>query len=89
MRGVVYLTAVKKDQSRMTRRGKDVQKLIAAITQLATDGSLPPRYGEHKLQGKWLGYWECHIENDWLVVYVTTEKLITVVRTGSHSDIFD
>ena len=33
---------------------------------------------------------ECHIQPDWLLVYmIEHEKLVlTLVRTGSHSDLF-
>lgn len=36
------------------------------------------------------GYRECHILNDWLLIYkIEKEKLVLVLsRTGSHSDLF-
>lgn len=89
MRDVVYLPALKKNQARMTRRGKNVQKLIDAVALLAIKGSLPSRYRAHKLQGEYLGYWECHMETDWLLVYALTEDTVIVYRTGSHTDLFE
>jgi len=89
MRDVVYLPALKKDQVRMTRRGKNVQKFVDAVTVLAEKGTLPSRYDAHKLQGEYLGYWECHLESDWLLVYALTPETVYVARTGSHTDLFE
>ncbi len=64
MRSVVYLPAVRKDQTRMSRRGQNVQKLLDAVNILVANETLPLRYNAHKLRGDWLGYWECHLAND-------------------------
>ena len=89
MRDVVYLPAIKKDQVRMTRRGKNVQKFIDAVTFLAEKGTLSSRYDAHKLQGEYLGYWECHLESDWLLVYTLTPETVVISRTGTHADLFE
>jgi mRNA interferase YafQ len=89
MRDVVYLPALKRDQVRMARRGKNVQKLTDVVTLLSVKGSLPSRYRAHKLQGEYLGYWECHLESDWLLVYALTPETVFVARTGTHSDLFE
>jgi mRNA interferase YafQ len=89
MRDVVYLPALKKDQVRMTRRGKDVQKLNDAVVFLAENGTLPVQYDAHKLHGEYAGYWECHLESDWLLVYTLTPETVVISRTGTHADIFE
>ncbi len=89
MRDVVYLSALKKDQVRMVRRGKDVQKLIDAVILLVVKGSLPNRYRAHKLSGEYLGCWECHLESDWLLVYALTNDAVVVYCTGTHADLFE
>ena len=37
------------------------------------------------------GVWECHIKPDWLLLYYKDEDVLTLtlVDTGSHSDIFN
>ncbi|WP_317132770.1 type II toxin-antitoxin system YafQ family toxin [Pedobacter sp. BS3] len=42
------------------------------------------------MSGNWDGYWECHIKPDWLLIWKQDEtiKLITLTRTGTHSDLF-
>jgi len=89
MRDVIYFPAIKKDQVRMTRRGKNVQKLNEAVIFLAEKGILPSRYDAHKLQGEYLGYWECHLESDWLLIYALTPETVFISRTGTHADLFE
>jgi mRNA interferase YafQ len=35
------------------------------------------------------GLWECHIEPDWLLIWDDAEDAIILVRTGTHTDLFD
>jgi len=80
---------VKKDQSRMARRGKNAEKLVKAIFYLKENGTLPVQYSAHKLQGEYAGYWECHLESDWLLLYVLMPETVYVARTGTHADLFE
>lgn len=89
MRDVVYLPALKKDQVCMTRRGKNVQKLNDTVIFLAEKGTLPSSYNAHKLHGEYLGYWECHLESDWLLIYALTPETVFIARTGTHVDLFE
>ncbi|WP_245988984.1 type II toxin-antitoxin system mRNA interferase toxin, RelE/StbE family [Pelobium manganitolerans] len=36
------------------------------------------------------GFWECHIQPDWLLIWQQDDSilLVTLVRTGAHSDLF-
>ncbi|HEO1387667.1 TPA: type II toxin-antitoxin system YafQ family toxin, partial [Legionella pneumophila] len=45
---------------------------------------------DHLLSGDWRGFRECHISPDWLLIYKNENelKLLRLVRTGSHSDLF-
>jgi len=43
---------------------------------------------EHPLQVEWKGYWDCHIEPDWVLLYKLTEDELRLARTGTHSDLF-
>ncbi|HEY1797333.1 MAG TPA: type II toxin-antitoxin system YafQ family toxin [Stellaceae bacterium] len=76
------------DLRRQRRRGKDVEELIAAVEQLAENGVLPEGYLSHPLSGDWKGVLECHIEPDWLLIYRATPDEITLIRTGTHRDLF-
>lgn len=64
--------------------------LDEVVTQLVEKGSLPPKNKPHKLTGNYKGFWECHILPDWLLIWEQDEtiRLITLTRTGTHSDLF-
>ena len=81
----------KKDLKLCQRRGCDMQNIRTALTYLQQDGQVPDSYLLHKLEGRnYKGFWECHIEPNWLLVYDVQEavSLIALVRTGTHSDLF-
>lgn len=79
-----------KDFELMIRQGKNIEKLKIIMRMLAREESLEPRHRNHKLTGDYTGHRECHIEPDWLLIYVVDikAKTITFVRIGSHSDLF-
>jgi mRNA interferase YafQ len=50
---------------------------------------LAAKYRNHKLVGNWVGYWECHLEPDWLLVYKIEGNTLILAAAGTHSDLFD
>lgn len=73
----------------MNKRGAQARKLSEVLELLAADQPLPERCRPHKLVGEWNGFWECHIELDWLLVYdLDDPDALTLVATGSHADLF-
>lgn len=77
-----------KDLEKSNRRKKDLSKLWNIIKLLIKNQSLPAKYRDHKLKGEYVGYRECHIEPDWLLIYKKTTTHLILARTGSHSDLF-
>lgn len=79
-----------KDLKSAKRRGKDLSKLDRLVSLLANGEPLDSSYRDHALIGNFIGYRECHIEPDWLLIYkISNKELILVLsRTGSHSDLF-
>lgn len=84
-------TRFRRDIKRMHRRGKDLEKIKGIIRLLVAQTPLPERMRDHVLVGDWQGYRECHIEPDWLLIYRSDAEAgtLTLVRTGSHADLFD
>lgn len=82
-------TQFKKDVKLAKRRGKNLAKLDELLQLLCAGLPLPAKNREHTLSGDWSGYRECHIEPDWLLIYVVVENDLILVRTGSHADLFD
>lgn len=80
----------KKDYKRAVKRHMNVQLLEAVIAALAMGETLPAKFKDHALEGEWAGFRECHIQPNWLLVYKIENGVLvlTLSRTGSHSDIF-
>ena len=79
----------KHDVKRQIKRGKDLALLKTVVTSLAEVGSLADTYHDHALIGGYRGSRECHLEPDWLLIYELTEDELILIRTGSHSDLFE
>jgi mRNA interferase YafQ len=83
-----YLKSFERELDRDKKRGKDLKKMRKIMDALLEERPLPPKNRNHKLKGEFKGYWECHVEPDWLLVYKKTETHIIFVRTDTHSDLF-
>ena len=61
-----------------------------AINKLIAGEALDTRYRNHPLQSEYSGCFECHIKSDLLLIYEIdeSEKTLTIVDVGSHSDLF-
>ena len=85
---IVYTTQFKKDFKKIVKQGKDISKLETLIDLLIEGESLPQKYKDHSLIGKWKNHRDCHIEPDWILIYRITEDSLFLERTGSHSQLF-
>jgi mRNA interferase YafQ len=88
MKPVRFASAFRKDFRRVTRRGYNAEHLKTVVSALRADIPLPASARPHPLKGEWKGYWECHIESDWLLIYKITDEVL-LARTGSHADLFE
>ena len=73
----------------MLKRGKDIKKISAVVRMLANGETLPPQFCNHALVGDLVGLRDCHVENDWVLIYaLKTEVLIlTFADSGMRSDV--
>ena len=73
MRTIERASAFKRDYKRIEatpRHRKDVDLLVAAVVAvLLNDESLPDNNRDHALSGDWVGYRECHLKPDLLLIY--------------------
>lgn len=88
MLSLSYRNVFKKDLKKAEMRGKDMQKLLDIIEAIRKKEPLDPKHRNHKLKGKYVGLWECHIEPDWLFVYEIIDNILFCHRTETHSDLF-
>lgn len=88
---VIWTSKFKKDYKIAIKRNLNIELLDDVIRLLASGKQLPPEYNDHSLSGNWKDYRECHISPDWLLVYRIEKNILvlTLQRTGTHSDLFD
>ncbi len=85
---LVRKSQFKKDFKKLRSSGKDLGKLVQVIVALQKGESLPERNLDHLLVGDYKDHRECHISPDWLLIYQASETELTLVRTGSRSELF-
>ena len=87
---LVYTKKFEKDIKSLKKQNKDLTELFDVIDVISKGETLDKKYKDHKLVGNFNNYRECHIENDFLLVYkIEKDKLILILyRTGTHSEIF-
>jgi mRNA interferase YafQ len=89
MRTIERSSAFKRDYKRV-RHGKEVETLVSAVVaMLLADQNLPQSTRDHALSGDWLGYRECHIKPNLLLIYRKPDAdTLRLARLGSHSELF-
>ncbi|MBQ1837827.1 MAG: type II toxin-antitoxin system YafQ family toxin [Neisseriaceae bacterium] len=58
------------------------------VSALRNGVAMKEKYCDHDLKGKWLGFRECHIKPDLLLIYKKRDNCIQLVRIGSHSELY-
>ena len=89
MRKIRRTAQFKKDVNRMGKRGNKFEEFKEVVRKLAAGEELDARYRDHFLVGQYKGSRECHIEPDWLLIYELAETELVLIRTGTHSDLFE
>jgi mRNA interferase YafQ len=81
-------TKMRRDIRRMKKRGENLGQLEKITDMLCAQTVLPPSNKDHALTGNWSGFRECHIENDWVLIYQIRQKVMVLaaIRTGTHAD---
>ncbi|MFV0948013.1 type II toxin-antitoxin system YafQ family toxin [Campylobacter jejuni] len=85
---IKYSSKFKKHYKKLNT--KEQQEARAIIERLANDEPLEPKYKDHALKGDFIGFRECHIKPDLLLIYQKQDdKLILYcLDIGSHSELF-
>ena len=82
-------TQYKKDLKRIRNNPKKAAELLKVLHLLEQELEIPEEYKPHMLKGNYHGCMECHIQGDFLLIWIdqlTNE--IDLVRLGSHSELF-
>jgi len=86
-----YSSKFQKGAKQCKKDGKDMQELKTVLGLLQENGTLPPAYKPHLLQEEYAGYWEAHIEDDWLIIWrkKDSELELLLTATGTHKQLFE
>ena len=87
---IYFSNQFKRSYKKCLKRGCNKMLFEEVVTLLAGTGTLPSRYRPHKLTGDWQGFWECHIQPNWLLIWEQHEKelILILTDTETHSDLF-
>lgn len=72
------------------KRGLNISLLKEIVNTLQQGLPLDEKFRDHELKGKYKGFRECHIQPDWLLIYLIEDNVLTLtlVDTGTHADLF-
>ena len=81
----------RKQYKLLEKRGYNMQLLDGVVELLANGETLPEKYRDHALTGNKIGYRDCHIKDDWVLIYKIDKNVLTLIlsETGTHSDILE
>lgn len=92
MRTIERSTRFKRDYKREAKgryRTTLDADLVPVLIALASDEALDLKYQDHSLTGDWVGYRDCHVKPDLVLIYgKPDESTLRLARLGSHSEVF-
>lgn len=88
---VEHTSQFKKDYKRAVKRGLGEGELSGVVSLLAARALLPRSMSDHSIGEGFKGCRECHIRPDMLLMYKydAAREVLTLIRLGSHSDLFE
>lgn len=81
----------KKDLKKLVKSGAfDIARLEKILEILQFGKNLPKNYRDHELKGNLIGFRECHVYPDLLLVYrkIEDKLILNLLRLTSHSHLF-
>ena len=71
-------------------RSDDYAEFNEVMYLLQHNQLLPEKYRDHQLKGEWIGYRDCHIANDLVLIYQyqNEEQDLYLARLNTHSEVF-
>lgn len=82
-------TQYKKDLKRIRNNPRKAKALLTVLHILENELEIPDSYKPHLLTGDYNGCMECHIQGDFLLIWIDQEaNEIDLVRLGSHAELF-
>ena len=85
---VTFSKKFKKDFKKVSKDNKIILKDV--VDKLANDEILESKYKDHALKGNYIGFRECHIKPDLLLIYRKRDDILELylASLGNHNNIF-
>jgi mRNA interferase YafQ len=86
-----YTNRIKKQLKLLEKRGYNMSIFKEVVDMLLDGVALPEKYRDHPLRGDRHGYRDCHIQNDWVLIYKIDKGVLMLIlsETGTHSDLLE
>lgn len=89
MKALDRTTKFRRDLKREMKTYPGIEKILKpVILDLLEGKALSEKMQDHPLSGDWKDHRDCHVKPDLLLIYKTDDDTITLVRLGSHSELF-
>lgn len=89
MKVIKKTTQFKKDFKRIRNDIEKVKALLNIVEKLENEVPIPAAYNPHHLIGDYRKYMECHIDDDYLLIWIDkSSSLVKLVRLGTHAELF-
>lgn len=89
MKEIRKTSQFKKDFKRFAKDVEKVKTLMSIVEKLERGEFIPDEFYPHPLKGEWKNYMECHIDDDYFLIWFDKEEsIVRLVRLGSHSELF-
>ncbi len=75
-------------KKRILNQKIELEVFDLVVENLRNKIPLDEKFKDHALVGEYKGCRECHIKPDVLLVYRIQNNVLTLVRLGSHSELF-
>ncbi len=83
---LILSTKFKKSMKFAKKRGLNLHLLEEIVEALLQGTPLETKYRDHELQGKYKGFTECHIQPDWLLIYLINDDL-SILKTFANGTV--
>lgn len=85
---ITFSKQFKKDFKKINKDDKIILKNI--VDKLANDETLEAKYKDHALKSNYIGFRECHIKPDLLLIYRKRDDILELylASLGNHNNIF-
>lgn len=85
---IEFAKSFKKSYQKLNQKEKELFENISL--RLVNNETLEAKYKDHALKGDFIGFRECHLKPDLLLIYqIQDDKLVLYcLDIGSHSELF-